>query len=173
MDPMTGVCCLPVSKKIQSFKHAKVSGETDIMKTHSVKPADVKKQWTIVDASGQTLGRLAVEVARVLRGKHKADFAPHIDGGDFVVVVNADKVKVSGLKMDKKFYYHHTGWIGGIKAISARDLLATKPERMVTAAIKGMLPKSKLGRKIAGNLNVYAGAEHPHKAQNPVPMASR
>lgn len=143
------------------------------MKTVSVKPADVKKQWTIVDAAGQTLGRLSTEVARVLRGKHKADFAPHIDGGDFVVVVNADKIKMSGLKMADKFYFHHTGWVGGIKAISAQDLLATKPERIVTAAVKGMLPKSKLGRKIANNLKVYAGTEHPHTAQNPVPMATR
>jgi large subunit ribosomal protein L13 len=143
------------------------------MKTVSVKPADVKKQWTIVDASGKTLGRLATEVARVLRGKHKADFAPHIDGGDYVVVVNAGKVKMSGVKMSDKFYFHHTGYIGGIKAIAARDLLATKPERVVATAIKGMLPKSKLGRKISGNLHVYAGAEHPHKAQNPGAMPTR
>jgi large subunit ribosomal protein L13 len=143
------------------------------MKTVSVKPADVKKQWTIVDASGKTLGRLATEVARVLRGKHKADFAPHIDGGDYVVVVNAGKVKMSGVKATDKFYFHHTGYIGGIKAIAARDLLATKPDRVIASAIKGMLPKSKLGRKIAGNLHVYAGAEHPHKAQNPVAMPTR
>jgi large subunit ribosomal protein L13 len=143
------------------------------MKTHSVKPADVTKQWTIVDATGQTLGRLATEVARVLRGKHKPDFAPHIDGGDFVVVINAEKVKMSGLKLANKFYFHHTGWVGGIKAISASDLLATKPDRVVTSAVKGMLPKSKLGRKIAGNLKVYAGTDHPHKAQNPVPMVTR
>ena len=143
------------------------------MKTVSVKPADVKKQWMIVDAAGQTVGRLATEVARVLRGKHKADFAPHIDGGDFVVIVNAEKIKMSGLKHTDKFYFHHTGWVGGIKAISARDLLATKPERVVTAAVKGMLPKSKLGRKIAGNLKVYAGTDHPPKAQNPVPMVTR
>lgn len=143
------------------------------MKTHSVKPADVTKQWTIVDATGQTLGRLATEVARVLRGKHKPDFAPHIDGGDFVVVINAEKVKMSGLKLANKFYFHHTGWVGGIKAISASDLLATKPDRVVASAVKGMLPKSKLGRKIAGNLKVYAGTDHPHKAQNPVPMVTR
>lgn len=143
------------------------------MKTVSVKPADVKKKWTIVDASGQTLGRLSTEVARVLRGKHKADFAPHIDGGDYVVVVNASKVKMSGVKTDDKFYFHHTGWIGGIKAIAAKDLLASKPERVLESSIKGMLPKSKLGRKIAGNLHVYAGAEHPHKAQNPVALPTR
>lgn len=143
------------------------------MKSVSVKPADVKKQWMIVDAAGQTVGRLAAEVARVLRGKHKADFAPHIDGGDFVVIVNAEKVKMSGLKMSDKFYFHHTGWVGGIKAISAQDMIASKPERVVTAAVKGMLPKSKLGRQIAGNLKVYAGTEHPHKAQNPVPMVTR
>lgn len=143
------------------------------MKSVSVKPADVKKQWTIVDAAGQTVGRLATEVARVLRGKHKSDFSPHIDGGDFVVIVNAEKIKMSGLKLADKFYFHHTGWVGGIKSISARDLLATKPERIVTAAVKGMLPKSKLGRQIAGNLKVYAGTDHPHKAQNPVPMVTR
>ncbi len=143
------------------------------MKSVSVKPADTKKQWMIVDAAGQTVGRLATEVARVLRGKHKADFSPHIDGGDYVVVVNADKVKMTGLKMSDKFYFHHTGWIGGIKAISVKDLIATKPDRVVTAAVKGMLPKSKLGRKIAGNLKVYAGTDHPHKAQNPAPMVTR
>ncbi len=143
------------------------------MKTVSVKPADVKKQWTIVDASGKTLGRLATEVARVLRGKHKPEFTPHIDAGDYVVVVNAGKVRMSGVKTTDKFYFHHTGWIGGIKAISARDLLATKPERVLETAIKGMLPKSKLGRKICSNLHVYAGAEHPHKAQNPVAMPTR
>jgi large subunit ribosomal protein L13 len=143
------------------------------MKSVSVKPADVKKQWMIVDAAGQTVGRLAAEVARVLRGKHKADFSPHIDGGDFVVVVNAEKVKMTGLKNSNKFYFHHTGWIGGIKAISVKDLIASKPERVVTSAIKGMLPKSKLGKKIAGNLKVYSGTDHPHKAQNPVPMVTR
>ena len=143
------------------------------MKSVSVKPADVKKQWMIVDAAGQTVGRLAAEVARVLRGKHKADFSPHIDGGDFVVVVNAEKVKMTGLKNSNKFYIHHTGWIGGIKAISVKDLIASKPERVVTSAIKGMLPKSKLGKKIAGNLKVYSGTDHPHKAQNPVPMVTR
>ena len=143
------------------------------MKTVSVKPADAKKHWTIVDASGKTLGRLATEVARVLRGKHKADFSPHIDGGDYVVVVNAGKVKMSGVKMTDKFYYHHTGWVGGIKAIAARDLISTNPEKLVATAIKGMLPKSKLGRKICSNLHVYAGAEHPHKAQNPVAMPTR
>jgi large subunit ribosomal protein L13 len=143
------------------------------MKTVSIKPADVKKAWTIVDATGQTVGRLATEVARVLRGKHKPDFTPHIDGGDFVVVVNADKVKFTGLKMSDKFYFHHTGWVGGIKAVSAKDLIASKPERVVVSAIKGMLPKSKLGRQIASHLKVYAGTDHPHKAQNPIAMPTR
>jgi large subunit ribosomal protein L13 len=143
------------------------------MKSVSVKPADAKKQWMVVDAAGQTVGRLAVEVARILRGKHKPNFAPHIDGGDYVVVVNADKVKMSGLKMSNKFYFHHTGWVGGIKAIAAKDLIASKPERVVTSAIRGMLPKSKLGRKIASNLKVYVGTDHPHKAQNPAPMPTR
>lgn len=143
------------------------------MKSVSVKPADAKKAWTIVDGTGQTVGRLATEVARVLRGKHKPDFAPHIDGGDFVVIINAEKVKFTGLKASDKLYYHHTGWVGGIKSVSAQDLIASKPERVVTSAVKGMLPKSKLGRQIAGNLKVYAGTEHPHKAQNPIPLPSR
>jgi large subunit ribosomal protein L13 len=164
---------LPAVKKSNDSSVQAVFGVTDSMKTVSVKPSDVKKLWTIVDASGKTLGRLSTEVARVLRGKHKADFAPHIDGGDYVVVVNAGKVKVSGVKQTDKFYYNHTGYVGGIKAINVRDLMASHPERIIVSAIKGMLPKTKLGRKISGNLHVYAGAEHPHKAQNPVAMPTR
>lgn len=143
------------------------------MKTVSVKPVDFKKQTTIIDASGQTVGRLATEVARVLRGKHKPNFAPHIDCGDRVIVINAEKVVFSGNKMRNKIYHHHTKWIGGIKSIPAQDLFKQHPERVLESAIKGMLPKSKLGRQLHGSLRVYAGSEHPHKAQNPVPMPTR
>jgi len=135
------------------------------MKTVSVKAADVKKKWYLVDASGQTVGRLATEIARVLRGKHKPTFAPHMDNGDNVVVVNAEKVVFTGNKLNTKLYHHHSGYVGGIKAVSAQDLLNKHPERVLTHAIKGMLPKSKLGRKIASNLKVYAGANHPHESQ--------
>lgn len=143
------------------------------MKTYSVKPADIKKQWVVVDAADQTVGRLATEVARVLRGKHKPTFVPHLDTGDFVVVINAEKVKFTGNKMKDKFYHHHTGWIGGIKSISAETMLAKKPERILEHAIRGMLPKGPLGRKVGLNLKVYAGSEHPHVAQKPVAMQPR
>ncbi len=143
------------------------------MKTYSVKPTDVKKQWVVVDAAGQTVGRLATEVARVLRGKHKPTFVPHLDTGDNVVVINAEKVKFTGNKIKDKFYHHHTGYIGGIKSISAENLLAKKPERVLELAIRGMLPKGPLGRKIGLNLKVYAGSEHPHAAQKPVAMKPR
>ncbi len=143
------------------------------MKTYSVKPADIKKQWVVVDAADQTVGRLATEVARVLRGKHKPTFVPHLDTGDFVVVINAEKIKFTGNKMKDKFYHHHTGWIGGIKSISAETMLAKKPERILEHAIRGMLPKGPLGRKVGLNLKVYAGSEHPHAAQKPVAMQPR
>jgi large subunit ribosomal protein L13 len=143
------------------------------MKTYSVKPTDVTKQWVVVDAAHQTVGRLATEVARVLRGKHKPTFVPHLDTGDCVVVINAEKVKFSGNKMKDKFYHHHSGYIGGIKSISAENLLVKHPERILEHAIRGMLPKGPLGRKICMNLKVYAGSEHPHAAQKPVPMKSR
>jgi large subunit ribosomal protein L13 len=143
------------------------------MKTYSVKPTDVKKQWVVVDAAHQTVGRLATEVARVLRGKHKPTFVPHLDTGDCVVVINAEKVKFTGNKMKDKFYHHHTGYIGGIKSISAENMLVKHPERILEHAIRGMLPKGPLGRSIGQNLKVYAGSEHPHAAQKPVPMKSR
>ena len=143
------------------------------MKTYSVKPSDIKKQWVVVDAADQTVGRLATEVARVLRGKHKPTFVPHLDTGDFVVVINAEKVKFTGNKMKDKFYHHHTGWIGGIKSISAETMLAKKPEGILEHAIRGMLPKGPLGRKVGLNLKVYAGSEHPHAAQKPVAMQPR
>ncbi|SME88205.1 50S ribosomal protein L13 [Pseudobacteriovorax antillogorgiicola] len=138
------------------------------MKTQSVTPADIKKQWVIVDAKDQSLGRIAAEVARLLRGKHKPSFVPHLDCGDNVIVINADKVSLTGRKWDTKFYYRHSNYIGGLKATLAKDLLATYPDRLINFAVKGMLPRNKLGRKVLGNLKVYAGQEHPHEAQKPV-----
>ena len=143
------------------------------MKTCSIKPVDIQKNWVIVDATGKSLGRLASEVARVLRGKHKPSFVPHLDCGDNVVVTNAARVNLTGRKWEQKNYYHHSGYIGGIKEISAQDLLAKHPERLVQFAVKGMLPKTKLGRKVYLNLKVYAGDEHKHQAQKPGLMEPR
>ncbi|MDD9951969.1 MAG: 50S ribosomal protein L13 [Zetaproteobacteria bacterium] len=143
------------------------------MKTCSITPAHISKKWVTVDASGMPLGRLASEIARVLRGKNKPYFVPHLDCGDNVIVTNADKVSLSGGKWDKKLYYRHTGYIGGIREISARDLLARNPERLVEYAVKGMLPKTKLGRKVIKNMRVFAGPEHNMSAQAPVEMAPR
>jgi large subunit ribosomal protein L13 len=145
----------------------------EIMKTHSIKQSDIKKKWVIVDAADQTLGRLATEVARVLRGKHKPTFTPHLDTGDNVIVINAAKVKMTGTKLTDKFYHHHTGYIGGIKQKSAGLILETNPERLVTAAVRGMLPKNKLGRGINTNLRVYADDKHGHEGQKPEAMALR
>lgn len=138
------------------------------MKTTSVTPTDIKKKWVLFDANNQTVGRLASEVARILRGKHKVDFVPHLDCGDNVVIINADKVNFTGRKWAQKFYYHHSGYVGGIKATAARDMLERKPERILEHAIKGMLPHNKLGRKVFNNVKIYAGSEHPHEAQKPV-----
>lgn len=143
------------------------------MKTFTVKPADIKKKWVVVDATGKTLGRLATEIAIVLRGKNKPTFTPNYDCGDNVIVTNAAAIKLTGKKMDDKIYYHHTRYIGGIKAASAGLLLSTYPERVITSAVKGMLPHNKLGRSLHNNLRVYGGAEHPHGPQNPVPMTTR
>lgn len=143
------------------------------MKTCKITPADITKKWVVVDAENQTLGRLATEVARVLRGKHKPNFVPHLDCGDNVLVINAAKINLTGNKWDQKVYYHHTGYIGGIKAIKAKDLLEKAPERIITSAVKGMLPKNKLSSKLMTHLRVYAGAEHAHEAQKPEPMAPR
>lgn len=143
------------------------------MRTISFKNLDIKKEWVHVDAGGKTLGRLASEIARVLRGKHKPTFTPHIDSGDCVVVTNAEKVVVTGRKIDQKNYYHHTGYAGGIKTTPIRTMLATHPQRVIENAVAGMLPKSKLGRKVLDNMKVYAGAEHPHSAQQPKPMGER
>lgn len=137
------------------------------MKTFSVKPSDITKKWVVVDATDQTLGRLATEIARVLRGKHKPSFTPYLDTGDHVVVINAKKIKLTGKKWEDKFYRHHTGYMGGIKQIAARDLLERDPTRLVTLAVRGMLPKKSLGKHILTNLRVFADAKHEQEAQKP------
>ena len=138
--------------------------------TRSVRPADVERDWFVLDAHEQILGRIATRVATVLRGKHKASFTPHVDGGDFVIVVNARHVKLSGRKLDQKTYWRHSGYPGGIRSVNARRLLETHPERVLEYAVKGMLPKGPLGRKMIRKLKVYADGEHPHAAQKPQPL---
>ena len=140
------------------------------MKTVSAKKEEVTRQWYVVDAQDQTLGRLSTEIANRLRGKHKASFTPHVDTGDYVVVINADKVKVTGRKAQDKMYYHHTGFPGGIKSISFEKLQDKAPERIIEAAVKGMMPKNKLSRAMMSKLKIYAGSEHPHRAQQPVTL---
>jgi large subunit ribosomal protein L13 len=140
------------------------------MSTTITRPADVERGWYVIDATDQTLGRLATRIATVLRGKHKVTFQSHVDTGDFVVVVNAEKVKLTGKKLDQKFYYNYSGYSGGLKARSARELLNTYPDRVLTHAVKGMLPKNRLARQVLSKLKVYGGAEHPHDAQQPQPF---
>ena len=137
------------------------------MKTFVAKPAEVKRDWFVVDAEGKTLGRLATEIALRLRGKHKAEYTPHVDTGDYIIVINAEKVTVTGIKAKGKIYYHHTGFIGGIKAISFEDLIVRAPERVIEKAVNGMLPRGPLGRAMYRKLKVYAGSEHQHSAQQP------
>lgn len=144
-----------------------------LQKTYSPKPADVERAWFVVDATDVPLGRLASEVAPILRGKHKATYAPHIDGGDFVVVVNADKVHVSGNKEIEKIYFRHSGYPGGLRAETLSEVREKHPERLVEIAVRGMLPKNRLGRQILRKLRVYAGPDHPHAAQKPEPMTLR
>lgn len=139
-------------------------------KTFSPKPGDIERAWHLVDATDLPLGRLASEVAQVLRGKHKPTYAPHVDTGDFVVIVNADKVAVTSGKSQSKIYYRHSGYPGGIKAENFASLLGRRPEAVVERAVRGMLPKNKLGRQIARKLKVYAGPDHPHAAQGPEPL---
>jgi large subunit ribosomal protein L13 len=141
------------------------------MKTYFAKPETAQRDWIVVDASGQTLGRLATEIARRLRGKHKPEFTPHVDTGDYVVVINAEKVNVTGNKLADKTYWRHTGYPGGIKSTSLQDMLARHPERVIQKAVKGMLPKGPLGFAQFAKLKVYAGAEHPHQAQQPAPLS--
>jgi large subunit ribosomal protein L13 len=140
------------------------------MKTYQAKKEELKHQWYLVNAEGKVLGRLASELAKILRGKHKPTFTPHLDTGDFVVVVNSEKVGLTGKKLKDKIYYRHTGYPGGIKEVSAEKLLAKKPTELIRRAVKGMLPKNSLGRQMLRKLKVYAGPDHPHKAQNPVPL---
>jgi large subunit ribosomal protein L13 len=135
--------------------------------TYMAKPDQVERKWYVVDAEGQTLGRLASQVASVLRGKNKPEFTPHVDTGDFVVIINADKVNLTGKKLSNKFYYFHSMHPGGLKKFSAGEMLDKKPARVLELAVKGMLPKNRLGRQIGTKLKVYAGAEHPHQAQQP------
>ena len=141
------------------------------MKTFSPKPEDINRQWIIVDADGQILGRLATLLAHRLRGKHKPEFAPHVDNGDFIVVVNCDKIKVTGNKLAQKKYYRYSGYVGGLKETTLDDMLATKPQQVLMKAVKGMLPRNRLGRAMLKKLKVYAGTEHPHAAQNPTALS--
>jgi large subunit ribosomal protein L13 len=140
------------------------------MSTFSAKPAEVIHDWYLVDASGRTLGRLASEIAARLRGKHKPEFTPHVDTGDYIVVINAAKIRVTGNKLKDKIYHHHTGYIGNLKSISLEKLLAKSPEQVITKAVKGMLPKNKLGAVMIKKLRVFRGPEHDHAAQQPQPL---
>ncbi|NRA21784.1 MAG: 50S ribosomal protein L13 [Oceanospirillaceae bacterium] len=137
------------------------------MKTFVAKPAEVKRDWYVIDAEGKTLGRMATEIARRLRGKHKPEFTPHVDTGDYIVVVNAEKIHVTGNKRKDKIYYRHTGYPGGLKQANFEIMITNFPERVIELAVKGMLPKGPLGRAMYTKLKVYAGAEHPHAAQQP------
>lgn len=141
------------------------------MKTISAKPETVERDWYVVDATDKTLGRLATEIARRLRGKHKPIYTPHVDTGDYIVVINAEKVKVTGRKSTDKVYYHHTGFPGGIKGITFEKLIDKKPQQVIELAVKGMLPRNSLGRAMMRKLKIYAGSEHPHAAQQPKELA--
>jgi large subunit ribosomal protein L13 len=137
------------------------------MKTFSAKPAEVKRDWYVIDAEGKALGRLSTEIARRLRGKHKAEYTPHVDTGDYIIVINADKVRVTGNKEQDKVYYKHTGYIGNMKSVTLGKLRQTHPERIIEIAVQGMLPKNPLGRAMYRKLKIYAGATHHHQAQQP------
>lgn len=137
------------------------------MKSFVAKPLEVERKWFVVDAEGKTLGRLSSEIAKILRGKHKPIYTPHVDTGDFVIVINAEKIEVSGKKADQKVYRHHTGFLGGLKEKSYKEMLAKKPEEIISQAVKGMLPKNSLGKQMFKKLKVYAGPDHDHAAQKP------
>ena len=141
-----------------------------IQKTYATTPAVIERRWWVVDAEGKTLGRLAARVAPLLRGTHKPYFTPHLDTGDYVIIVNADKIRVTGKRMDQKIYYRHSGYPGGLKSMTLREMMSRFPNRALKYAIKGMLPKGPLGRQMYKKLKVYAGAEHPHQAQQPASM---
>ena len=140
------------------------------MKTFSAKPQDIRREWRLVDATDKTLGRLASEVAKRLRGKHKPEFTPHMDTGDHIIVVNAEKIKVTGRKLEDKMYYRHTGYIGNLKSISLGKLMEKHPERAIENAVRGMMPRNSLGRAMYRKLHVYAGPDHPHAAQQPTAL---
>jgi large subunit ribosomal protein L13 len=140
------------------------------MKTYQAKKEELEYKWYLVNADGKVLGRMATELAKILKGKNKPTYTPHVDTGDFVIVVNAGKVTLTGKKMNDKIYYHHTGYPGGIKEITAEKLLAKKPTEMIRMAVKGMLPKNSLGRQMLRKLKIYAGPNHPHEAQNPISL---
>jgi large subunit ribosomal protein L13 len=140
------------------------------MKTFSAKPEEVRRDWYVVDATNKTLGRLSTEIARRLRGKHKPEYTPHVDTGDYIVVVNADKIRVTGNKMKDKMYHRSTGYIGNLKSIPLEKLMEKSPERALQYAVKGMMPRNPLGRKMLSKLRVFAGPEHPHEAQQPIPL---
>jgi large subunit ribosomal protein L13 len=140
------------------------------MKTFSAKPQDVRRDWYLVDATGKTLGRLSTEIARRLRGKHKPEFTPHVNTGDYIVVVNADKIRVTGNKMKDKMYYRYTGYVGNLKSMPLEKLMDQHPERAIQYAVKGMMPRNSLGRKMLSKLKVFAGPEHTHEAQQPIPL---
>lgn len=138
------------------------------MNTFSAKPANVRRDWFVIDAADKTLGRLSTEIARRLRGKHKPEYTPHVDTGDYIVVINAEKIRVTGNKLKDKIYYHHTGYIGSLKSISLEKLLIKAPERVIEKSVKGMLPRGPLGRKMFSKLKVFAGPDHTHTAQQPI-----
>ena len=140
------------------------------MKTFSAKPAEVRRDWFVVDATGKTLGRLSTEIARRLRGKHKPEYTPHVDTGDYIVVVNAEKVRVTGNKLKDKMYHHYTGYVGNLKSKSLEKVLEESPERVLERAVKGMLPRGPLGRQMFSKLRVFKGPEHDHAAQQPIPL---
>ena len=140
------------------------------MNTFSAKPAEVRRDWFVVDATGKTLGRLSTEIAHRLRGKHKPEYTPHVDTGDYIVVINAEKVRVTGNKLQDKMYHHHTGYIGNLKSVPLNKMLDEHPERVIEKAVKGMLPRGPLGRQMYSKLRVFAGPEHTHAAQQPIPL---
>lgn len=140
------------------------------MKTFSAKPEEVSRDWYVVDATGKTLGRLSTEIARRLRGKHKPQYTPHVDTGDYIVVINAEKIRVTGKKMTDKMYHRYTGYIGNLKSMPLEKLMQEAPERALQYSVKGMLPRNPLGRKMFSKLRVFAGPEHPHTAQQPIPL---
>jgi large subunit ribosomal protein L13 len=142
----------------------------EIMNTFSAKPAEVRRDWYVVDATGKTLGRLSSEIAHRLRGKHKPEFTPHVDTGDYIVVINAEKVRVTGNKLKDKMYHRYTGYVGNLKSMPLEKLLDEKPERVIELAVKGMLPRGPLGRQMYSKLRVFAGPEHTHTAQQPIPL---